>query len=339
MTAGKKQFTLQSEVNELYQFDCLREVAPYMFGHGKNIVFKRGYTFADIQKDHGTWDAKAAVDGVNRLLEIAESGQQFLFDLGTKEGRLLYYPAVLSKKRHGREDNKPYIILASGGGYFGVCTLVEAMPAAAYLNQKGFDVFCLNYRSGHIGLFPGVMEDMAAAVEFATSECRDCGLSPKGYIVGGFSAGGHLAGMWGTQRGYAKYRLPKPQAVWLNYPMVSADIADQAGIFSAWIVRRLMFGLFGGKKKVRLWALDENIAEDYPDTFLVMAKDDDTIPQKLYEDLKKSLKLHHVNSRIRHVESGSHGYGLGVGTKAEGWLDEAVTFWEACKQNGRRRTE
>ena len=28
-------------------------------------------------------------------------------------------------------------------------------------------------------------------------------------------------------------------------------------------------------------------------------------------------------------ESGGHGFGLGMGTDAEGWFDNAVAFWEA----------
>ena len=38
--------------------------------------------------------------------------------------------------------------------------------------------------------------------------------------------------------------------------------------------------------------------------------------------------------RYRHV---GHGFGPGIGTTAEGWLDRAVRFWEkAIKPNERR---
>ena len=35
-----------------------------------------------------------------------------------------------------------------------------------------------------------------------------------------------------------------------------------------------------------------------------------------------------------------HGFGLGVGTSAQGWLDDAVTFWEGtCSEENPARPE
>lgn len=319
-------FTLDSEINELKRIDCLAAAAPFTFGNGENIAFKKGLTFRQLQKEHPTWDAKAAVDGVNRLLEIARTGQTVLFDLDAPEAKLLYFPARKEKRPEGK---RPYIILAAGGGYFGVCSLVESIPAAATLNDLGFDAFCLNYRSGKLKLMPKPLEDLASALRLIRKMAGQWALNPDRYIVGGFSAGGHLAGMWGTERcGYSHYDLPRPEAVWLNYPMVSAELREKAGALSTLIVKKLMFGLFSGKQASTAWSLDRQITVAYPPTYLVMAKDDDTIPQVLYENLKTALKRNGVPCRIQHVNTGSHGYGLGIGTEAEGWLTEAIEFWQ-----------
>lgn len=32
---------------------------------------------------------------------------------------------------------------------------------------------------------------------------------------------------------------------------------------------------------------------------------------------------------FHHYPTLGHGFGLGIGTEAEGWLEEAVAFWEA----------
>lgn len=320
MDQNTYKFTVNSEINDLKRLDCIKRAAPYMFGNGEKIIFKQGYTFEDMQNDHPTWDAESAVYGANRMLEIARTGKELLYELENEDAKLLYFPA----KEH---KNNTYIILASGGGYFGVCTLVESMPAAAYLNELGFDVFCLNYRNAKLKLIPGVLEDVASAVRFIKTHADTFGVDPDKYVVGGFSAGGHLMGMWATEKyGYEHYNLPKPKAVWLNYPMVSADIKEKAGAVSEWIVRRLMFGLFSKKEKCREWTLNTQINENYPPVYLVMAKDDDTIPQARYEELKTALKENGVPHKVWHVEKGGHGYGLGRGTEAEGWIDRAVEF-------------
>jgi acetyl esterase/lipase len=35
-----------------------------------------------------------------------------------------------------------------------------------------------------------------------------------------------------------------------------------------------------------------------------------------------------VETEFRVVENTGHGFGLGKGTKAEGWLDDAIRFWK-----------
>lgn len=325
------RFTTGSEIADLKRLPCLQKVAPYAFGNGEKIVFKPGYTFTAMQKDHPTWDAGAAVDGANRMLELACSGWELLYDLDDPEAKLLYFPS-----KGFRHEKQPYIILAAGGGYFGVCSLVESIPAAAYLNEQGWDVFCLNYRSAKLGLMPKPLEDMASALRCIRDHAAGWGLDRGRYVVGGFSAGAHLAGMWGTEKhGYAAYGLPAPECVWLCYPMVSAELEEKVGKVSTLIVKKVMFGLMGGKKQSAEWALDRQIGPGYPPTYLIMAKDDDTIPQKLYEDLKRTLMENHIPVKINHVAVGGHGYGLGRGTDAEGWLDEAIRFWTIqCGRDG-----
>jgi predicted esterase len=88
----------------------------------------------------------------------------------------------------------------------------------------------------------------------------------------------------------------------------------------------IMFGILPTRKKINEWDLNQWITNGYPPVYLSMAKDDDTIPQKQYLELITSLERNHIHNMISYVESGSHGYGLGVNTAAEGWLEQAVNF-------------
>ena len=49
----------------------------------------------------------------------------------------------------------------------------------------------------------------------------------------------------------------------------------------------------------------------------------------------KNLSAMDVDTQFRHYAGLGHGFGLGVGTVAEGWLDEAVAFWEKQMESGR----
>lgn len=49
---------------------------------------------------------------------------------------------------------------------------------------------------------------------------------------------------------------------------------------------------------------------------------------RVMRDRSEALKKAGVDSEV-HVYAGlGHGFGMGVGTKAEGWFWEAVSFWE-----------
>lgn len=35
-----------------------------------------------------------------------------------------------------------------------------------------------------------------------------------------------------------------------------------------------------------------------------------------------------IDTEFHHYPGLSHGFGLGTGTVAQGWIDQAITFWE-----------
>ncbi len=97
------------------------------------------------------------------------------------------------------------------------------MPVAARLNELGITAFSLNYHTSapayaETGLMPLPVEDVARAIRFIEDHF---GFPSHRIAVGGFSAGGHLAGMWGAH--YRDYGLLKPPALLLDYPLVSLE--------------------------------------------------------------------------------------------------------------------
>jgi acetyl esterase/lipase len=49
-----------------------------------------------------------------------------------------------------------------------------------------------------------------------------------------------------------------------------------------------------------------------------------------------ALRASGVEVDFRIFPGVGHGFGLGTGTSAQGWLDEAVRFWEKFQQQLRR---
>jgi dipeptidyl aminopeptidase/acylaminoacyl peptidase len=73
-----------------------------------------------------------------------------------------------------------------------------------------------------------------------------------------------------------------------------------------------------------------HIDKNYPPTFCWATEDDDTVPFRTNTlAMAKHLKKLGISFRLKAVKHGAHGLGVASGTDAEGWIDEAVSFWNA----------
>lgn len=278
-------------------------------------------TLPQLQAQNPTWFYKDLLFGLNRLLEVAENGKQYVYAVADGVD-LIHLPAKVK-----RYDT--YAILMAGGAYGCVCTLVEALPVAAKLNELGMDCFCLNYRTASKasflkGLMPQPLEDLAAAWKFIQRSQSAFGLAAEDYIVGGFSAGGHLSAMWGTANlGARSYGLPDPKLLLLGYPLITME--ELRGPAAA-MIGTGMFGIGFGKEKVRQYAANRHVDPLYPPVYLVQAENDDTVPIAQAEIMEAALLKAGVRHRIERAASGGHGFGLGSATPANGWVERALQF-------------
>lgn len=67
---------------------------------------------------------------------------------------------------------------------------------------------------------------------------------------------------------------------------------------------------------------------DFPPVYLVHCQDDPTVPVQSSHLFEEALDKAGIVHRCRFPAHGGHGFGLGIGTDAEGWLDQAVRFWQ-----------
>ena len=65
-----------------------------------------------------------------------------------------------------------------------------------------------------------------------------------------------------------------------------------------------------------------------PPTFVVVGKEDGIAPPAVMERRVATLRKAGTPVEYHKYRNLGHGFGLGIGTSAEGWVFEAIRFWE-----------
>lgn len=273
------------------------------------------------------WNPQSMADGFNAIVDHVTNGVKMDYEIYTDQELaedtsklrtgLLWFPA---------EKKGPFAIVCAGGAYMSVASLVEAFPVAQRLNELGITAFVLQYRAGVKGAAEKSGEDLRRAISFIIDHKAQFNVA-EDYAAFGFSAGGHLVSELGTaNEGYKAYHMPKPQLLGLCYPLVA--FAQKDAQMDAAV--KVMFGdVANVDEMMARFTPADHLDEDYPKTFIWQTKEDEQVPfeangLEIYNRLQKLG----VPSRLKAVAHGLHGLGLGKGSEAWGWLDEAVAFWK-----------
>ena len=71
-----------------------------------------------------------------------------------------------------------------------------------------------------------------------------------------------------------------------------------------------------------------DVAGKEPPTFVAVGDKDSLASAATMESRVQALRSAGVDVEFHVYQDVGHGFGLGLGTNAEGWLDDAVRFWE-----------
>ena len=217
----------------------------------------------------------------------------------------------------------PVAIICPGGGYRRVCSFVEGHPFAKKLNAMGYHAIVVYYRVRDKAPYPNPQDDLAGAVREVHNHAEDWNLDMRAYSVWGSSAGGHLAGSFGTDAmGYRKYNLPKPGALILVYPVVT--MGDKTHACS----RNYLIGPHASQEYIDLTSIEKQVTPDYPPTFLWWGDQDETVDPVNSYMLRAALEQNGIPCICREYKNVGHGVGILKGLPCEGWFEDAVAFWE-----------
>ena len=72
-----------------------------------------------------------------------------------------------------------------------------------------------------------------------------------------------------------------------------------------------------------------SFSENYPPAFITVSEDDRIVNVLVVDRRVENLRNAGIDVEYRKYKHAGHGFGLGVGTDAEGWIEHAIDFWES----------
>lgn len=286
-------------VNEITTDTKIRDVINHAdFGTWGRLIFpvNEGYysgsTLGDLRL---TWyshiNAEKTVEIVRYFKEKSQSGAQVFYDIYSEAEKR----ADPSKRDTGLfffrgKPGARFAVCNAGGGMVYVGAMHDSFPHALEISKKGYNAFALIYRPG----YDTAMADLARAISFIFEHAAELQVDTSCYSLWGGSAGARMAaylGSYGTE-GFVGKKLPRAGAVIMQYTGHS------------------------------------DYTRSDPPTFVCVGKNDGIASWRTMEKRVENLKSLGIPTEFHAYEGLPHGFGLGQGTVAEGWLDFAVKFWE-----------
>lgn len=255
--------------------------------------YMSGSTLGDLQL---TWynniDPEETVEIVNTLWQRANAGENVFYDIYTEEEKA-EDPA---KEDTGLfffcgDPEAKFAVCNAGGGFAYVGAMQDSFPHALELSKRGYNAFALIYRPGA----QTACEDLARAISFIFEHAEELNVDTECYSLWGGSAGGRMAAWLGSYgpAAFGGDELPQPGTVVMQYTGHS------------------------------------DYTENDPPTFACVGESDGIANWRTMQRRLDAMRALGIPTEFHHYPGLPHGFGLGTGTVAEGWLEEAVDFWEA----------
>lgn len=188
-------------------------------------------------------------------------------------------------------EGAPTAIINAGGGFQYVAAMHDSFPHAQVLSQAGYNAFALIYRPGA----RTAREDLARAIAFLHEHATKLGIDMKGYSLWGGSAGARMAA-WLGNTSTAAFGEP-------SYPRPSTVVTQYTGL--------------------------SEVTGQEPPTYAVVGTNDWIASYRTMENRMARIRKNGTPAKIEVFPGLPHGFGLGEGTRAEGWIDRAMDFWQA----------
>lgn len=294
----------KSDTGSLYTTDSRIEDVMHdpVFGDYGRLIFPAdtaywsGDTLAELRLMwYSNIDPDMTVEIVNYLKEHAQAGDTVFYDIYTDEEKA----GDPDKEDTGLfffrgEPGAKFAVCNAGGAFAYVGAMQDSFPHALELSKRGYNAFALIYRPGA----QTACEDLARAISFIFENAEELEVDTDCYSLWGGSAGARMAAWLGSYgpAAFGGDDIPQPGAVVMQYTGHS------------------------------------NTTRSDPPTFACVGESDGIAGWQTMQRRIDALSAMGIPTEFHHYPGLGHGFGLGTGTAAEGWLDQAVAFWEAQMQ-------
>lgn len=213
-----------------------------------------------------------------------------------ESGETIFYNIYKEEEKAAdpaKEDTGLFFFKGTPGERFAyVGAMQDSFPHALELSKRGCSAFALIYRPGA----QTACEDLARAISFIFGHAEELEVNTDGYSLWGGSAGARMAAWLGSYgpTAFGGDDLPQPGAVVMQYTG-PAEYSPQD-----------------------------------PPTCVCVGKNDGIAGWRTMERRLEAMSAVGIATEFRAYESLGHGFGLGTGTVAEGWINDAIAFWEAA---------
>ena len=273
-------------------------IADPVFENYGRLIFPvdNGYYSGDTLGDlRLTWysniDPDKTVEIANYMKDHAAAGDTIFFDIYTDEEKA----ADPEKENTGLfffkgNPGEKFAICNAGGGFAYVGAMQDSFPHALELSKMGYNAFALIYRPGA----QTACEDLARAIHFVFQHAEELEIDTDGYSLWGGSAGARMAAWLGSYGTAAFYEedLPRPGAVIMQYTGHT------------------------------------DYTENDPPTYACVGENDGIADWRTMERRLQNMEAAGIATEFHIYPDLGHGFGLGTGTSADGWINDAVAFWE-----------
>ncbi|MEC2324406.1 alpha/beta hydrolase [Lederbergia lenta] len=285
-------YTADAKVWDIINDPAFEGYGRLIFPAGKTI--DKSMTLSEVGRIL-TWynyvNPDRTVEIVNYMKNKVEAGEQIFYDIYTDEEKA----ADPAKENTGLfffrgNPGEKFAIVNAGGGFVYVAAMHDSFPHALEISKKGYNAFALIYRPGA----ETALEDLARAIAFIYEHADELEVDSEDYSLWGGSAGARMAtwlGSYGTAA-FGEVEYPRPGAVIMQYTGLSEVYGNE------------------------------------PPTYANVGTIDGIASYRTMERRINKIKANGTDAEIEILDDLPHGFGLGDGTIAEGWIDHAVRFWE-----------
>jgi len=289
----------EGNMNQWNENTGIQEVMSYpAFGDWGQLIFPVNegyYSGSTLGSLRLTWysniQPSKTVEIANWMRAKADAGETIFYDIYTEQEKA----ADPAKNDTGLfffkgNPGAKFAICNAGGGFAYVGAMHDSFPHALELSKIGYNAFALIYRPGA----QTACEDLARAIAFIYENAEALKVDVTDYSLWGGSAGARMAawlGSYGTVA-FGEKEYPRPGAVIMQYTGLS------------------------------------EVYDNEPPTYNCVGTNDGIASYRTMERRIAAIQANGTDAMIEVFPGLSHGFGLGTGTAADGWISNAVSFWE-----------